>query len=502
MPGDLDPALEGLQPVLLWRQFDALRRIPRASNHEEGVRSYLRSLAESQGWEVRQDQGGNVLLRVPGSGRGRRSAPVALQGHMDMVCEKDPDSAHDFMRDPIRLRRATRTISGATREVLQAVGTTLGSDNGIGCATMLALALAPDLDRPPLELLFTADEEVGMSGALALDAAMISARRLINFDAELEGHLYLSCAGGREQHARWQLDREPRCHDDTVLRVRVEGLRSGHSGVDIHEGRGNAIALLVALLTDRSLNLEGVRPATVQGGTRANVIARHAEALLWCARRRVEPLRTHLLALGERLRETYALVEPELHFEVSELDAAALPDVPDPVGGMTARAIFEALRVLPHGVLAWSSVMPGLVETSNNLAVVATDAAELRLVTMARSSKPGAIEAHQDRWERTLEASGATIEHHHAFPGWEPRPDTELVDKAKSTYRELFERDPVLEAIHAGLECGILSDRLPGLEMVAFGPDIHDAHTPQESLVIDTVEPFWRHAVRLVASLC
>lgn len=499
MPDELDPALDGLEPKQLWRQFDAIRRIPRPSLHEEGVRTYLRGLAAEQGWEARQDQGGNLVLRVPGAGRGRRSQPLALQGHMDMVCEKDVDVAHDFHRDPIQLRRTTRSIAGKPREVLQAAGTTLGSDNGIGCAIMLALALEPELDHPPLELLFTADEEQGMSGALALDASLISARRLINFDAELEGRVYLSCAGGREQHARWQLDREPRCHDDAVLRVSVDGLRSGHSGVDIHEGRGNAIALLVALLTDRHLDLEGVRPAHVEGGTRSNVIARHAHALLWCARRRVEPLRAALLALGERLRESFAMVEPELHIGVDEVDPA---EVPDPINGMMAKAIFEALRMQPHGVLAWSSVIPGLVETSNNLAIVTTSKDELRLSTMARSSKIGAIEAFQDRCERALEASGASIEYSHAFPGWEPRPDTELLGKAKAAYRELFGRDVILEAIHAGLECGILSDRLPGIEMIAFGPDIVDAHTPDESLVLDMVEPVWRYAVRLVASLC
>ncbi|MFV8751164.1 beta-Ala-His dipeptidase [Nannocystaceae bacterium ST9] len=504
MPDPVDPALDGLEPQELWRQFDAIRRIPRPSLHEEGVRTYLRGLAERQGWKVQQDAAGNLLLRVPGAGRGRNSPTLALQGHMDMVCEKDPEVVHDFHRDPIALRRTTRTIGGAAREVLQAVGTTLGSDNGLGCATALALAIVPGLDHPPLELLFTADEEQGMSGALALDPGLLTARRLINFDAELEGRVYLSCAGGRELHARWQLDREPRCHDDVALQVTITGLRSGHSGVDIHEGRGNAIALLIQLLTDRGVDFEGVRLAHCEGGTRSNVIARQASAVLWCARARVGALTEAMLALGERLREPYATIEPDLRITIDELPdpIADTPAVPDPISAMTGRAIFEALRLQTHGVLAWSPVIPGLVETSNNLAVLTTSEGELGLVAMARSSRHGAIEAFQDRCERALEASGATIEYHNAFPGWEPRPDTELVVQAKATYRELFKRDVILEAIHAGLECGILGDRVPGLEMIAFGPDIHDAHTPDESLVIDTVEPFWRYAVRLVASLC
>jgi dipeptidase D len=499
MSEPLDPALDGLEPQELWRQFDAIRRIPRPSLFEEGVRSYLRGVAEQHGWSVKQDGAGNLVIRVPGAGRGRNSPTLALQGHMDMVCEKDPGIDHDFHRDPIQLRRAVKMIGGKPHEVLQANGTTLGSDNGVGCATALALALVPGLDHPPLELLFTADEEQGMSGAMALDPGLITARRLINFDAELEGRVYLSCAGGREQHARWQLDREPRCHDDVALEIRVEGLRSGHSGVDIHEGRGNAIALLVQLLTDRSLDLEGVRPARCEGGTRPNVIARQASAILWCARRRVEPLRAGLQSVAERMKEPLAAIEPELAIRITEVDPA---NVEDPISAMTGKAIFEALRLQPHGVLVWSSVIPGFVETSNNLAILTTSREELHLTTMARSSRQGAIEAYQDRWERTLEASGAGVSYQHAFPGWEPRLDTELVAKAKSSYRELFDRDVIIEAIHAGLECGILGDRVPGLEMIAFGPDIHNAHTPDETLVLETVEPFWRYAVRLVASLC
>lgn len=500
MPDPLDPALDGLEPQELWRQFDAIRRIPRPSLFEEGVRVHLRGLAEQQGWPVHQDAAGNLVLRVPGAGRGRNSPKLALQGHMDMVCEKDPGSDHDFHRDPIQLRRTTKTIDGKQQELLQAIGTTLGSDNGIGCATALAIALTPGLDHPPLELVFTADEEQGMSGAMALDPSLITARRLINFDAELEGRVYLSCAGGREQHARWQLDREPRCYDDVALRVCVEGLRSGHSGVDIHEGRGNAIALLIQLLTDRSLDLEGVRLAHCAGGTRPNVIARQAAVVVWCARSRVEPLTAALTTIADRLRAPYATIEPELQVSIAEV--ADSSTVSDPISPLTGRAIFEALRLQTHGVLAWSTVIPGLVETSNNLAKLETSDDELHLVAMARSSRHGALEVFQDRCERALEASGATIEYHHAFPGWEPKPDTELVVQAKASYRELFGRDVIIEAIHAGLECGILGDRIPGLEMIAFGPDIHNAHTPDESLVIATVEPFWRYAVRLVASLC
>lgn len=505
-PDPLDPALAGLEPLELWRQFDALRRIPRPSLQEAGVRGYLLGLAADHGWAALTDETGNVVLRVPGRGCGTDSATLAIQGHMDMVCEKLETIAHDFSRDPIQLRRRVRRIDGREVDVLQAVGTTLGSDNGIGCATALALALTPGLDHPPLELLFTVDEEVGMTGAFGLDPTLVTARRLINLDAELEGRIYLSCAGGRELHARWELDRDERHNDDVAVRLRVEGLRGGHSGVDIHEGRANALAVLIGLLTSKEIDLEGVRLATCDGGGRSNAIAATAQTVLWCASSRVKELGRAFTLAGERVAEAYAAVDPELQVSFEELDRESRAQTPPPVSSITSRSILEALRNMRDGVLTWSPVIDGLVESSNNLGTISTtrgpDGGEMRLVALTRSSKPGAIESYQDRWERTLEASGASVEYQHGFPGWEARVDTELLRTAQASYERLFARAPILEAIHAGLECGVLHDRVPGLEMIAFGPDIHDAHTPNESLVIASVEPFWRFVVQLAADLC
>jgi dipeptidase D len=501
MREDLDPALVGLEPAELWRQFDALRRIPRPSLHEAGVRSHLQALSEREGWTNSVDAGGNIVLRVPGRGAGVDSEPLAIQGHMDMVCEKLSDSPHDFYKDPIELRRSVRTIQGREREVLQAQGTTLGADNGIGVATGLALALIPGLDHPPLELLFTADEEQGMTGALGLDPTLVTARRLINLDAEADGRIYLSCAGGRELHAIWELDRDDRHHDDVPVQLSIEGLRGGHSGVDIHEGRANAIALLIAVLIDKEVDLEGVRVGSCDGGGRPNAIARASQTILWCPRSRVRPLADAIERVGARLAASFAAVDPELTVSFVELPAEQHDSVAGPVSATTSRAILEALRNQTDGVLSWSRVIPGLVETSNNLGSIATEGDEMRLVMLGRSSKQGALEAFQDRCERTLEASNASVEFHYGFPGWEARVDTQLLRVAETAYEQLFGHPPTREAIHAGLECGVLNDRIPGIEMIAFGPDIFDAHTPTESLALDTVEPFWRFVVRLVASL-
>lgn len=463
------------------------------------MREYLRRLAGDHGWEVVEDDAGNLLLRVPGRGRGVNAELLAIQGHMDMVCEKFPDVEHDFLHDPIGLQRTTAVFHGHHHDVLRARGTTLGSDNGIGCSAALALAITPGLHHPPLELLFTADEEDGMTGAFGLDPALIRARRLLNFDAELEGCVYLSCAGGRELHTRWELDRVPRCSDDVPVRLSVSGLHGGHSGVDIHEQRANAIAVLVRLLTAPGVVLEGVRMASCDGGGRPNAIARDANTVLWVARSRLQALEASLLAAGDELREHLADIDPDLAVTVTVLDDDEA--IPDPVSATTSRSILEALRNQRHGVLAMSKVIDGLVETSNNLGSITTDGDTLHLVQMTRSSKHGALEAFQDRCELTLEASGAEVTTRHAFPGWEADPDNDLVRKAEAVYRELFGKPVKLEAIHAGLECGVLGDRIPGLEMIAFGPDIFDAHTPTESLGVASVEPFWRFAVELVEAL-
>jgi dipeptidase D len=501
MSSEIDPALADLEPRALWLQFDALRRIPRPSRHEAGVREHLERLATANGWTSSVDGFGNIVLRVPGTGAGVDREPLAIQGHMDMVCEKLGDSPHDFLRDPIALRRSKRVIGGRERELLQADGTTLGADNGIGVATALALATLPELDHPPLELLFTADEEEGMSGAFGLDPELLRARRLINLDAELEGCIYLSCAGGRELHAVWELDRDEQHRGDVPVRVSISGLRGGHSGVDIHEGRANAIVVLVNLLTAKDVDLEGVRLASCRGGGRPNAIPREAETILWVARNRVVHLARALEQAGRRIAESLAEIDPELVVGFVELDPAQHAELPAPVSAMTSRAILEALRNLKDGVSTWSTVIPGLVETSNNIGVISSDPNVLRLVAMARSSKPGALEALQERCERSLEASGATVSYQHAFPGWEARVDTALLAAAEASYERLFGRKPKREAIHAGLECGVLGNRVPGLEMIAFGPDIFDAHTPSESLALDSVEPFWKFVVELVRSL-
>jgi dipeptidase D len=259
--------------------------------------------------------------------------------------------------------------------------------------------------------------------------------------------------------------------------------------------------LLIAVLIDKEVELDGVRVGSCDGGGRPNAIARAAETILWCPRSRVQTLTDALSQAGARLAASFAEVDPELEVRVVELPSDQHDDVAGPVSAMTGRAILEALRNQTDGVLGWSRVIPGLVETSNNLGSISTEGDQMRLIMLSRSSKQGGLESFQDRCERTLEASNATIEYRYGFPGWEARVDTHLLRVAETAYEQLFGRPPTREAIHAGLECGVLNDRIPGIEMIAFGPDIFDAHTPTESLALDTVEPFWRFVVKLVAGL-
>jgi dipeptidase D len=496
---ELDPALRGLEPAAVWEQFDAIRRIPRPSLHEERVRRHLHALARAHGWTSRQDTAGNVVVYVPGRGAGEQASPLALQGHMDMVCAKDPGVDHDFHRDPIALRRDAVTIDGDLRPVLRARGTTLGSDNGLGMASALALALDPSIDHPPLELVFTTDEETGMTGALALDAGLIHAPRLLNLDAEEHGSIYLSCAGGRELVATWELAREAPRPDEVALRISVDGLHGGHSGVDIHLGRANAVAVLATVLADEGLERERVRVGSIDGGSRPNAIPRAAQAVVWVPAASEVAVTARLRALEVTARATWAAIDPGLRLRVERVDAG---ECPGPLAIAASHALTSAVARLPVGPITWSSAIADLVETSNNPGTIETTEQRIRLVCMTRSSRDAALASEQEAMERVLVAGGAHVLFQGGYPGWEADVHDPLVARACAVYERTFGSRPAIKAIHAGLECGILRRRLPTVSMIAFGPEIRNAHTPDEAVVLDTVEPFFRLLVELARDLC
>jgi len=496
----LDVAFEGLAPESLWQQFDAIRRIPRASTNEEGVRSYLRALADAQGWERDEDGAGNIVLRVPGRGAGEHSPALAIQGHMDMVCVKDDDRDHDFTSDPIEVSRSTVMVSGESHMVVRAVGTSLGSDNAIGCCAGLALGLTPGLEHPPLELLFTADEETGMTGAANLDPALVRSRRLLNLDAEEHGSLYVSCAGGRDLVAEWDLPEIQLGEEWELVAFELFNLRGGHSGVDIDKGRANAAVESLRLLRDVAGELDGFAMRSIESGGLSNAIPRFFRAEFWVLREDLVRCENYIRDFAEALMIRVSVTDPATEWEFQRVSSEERDRAG--VSPEASVAIVRALANIQDGVFAWSVVVDGLVETSSNLGVVRGDSQHLRVELLSRSSVDEEVLRLQNRMSSAFEHTGATVTFHGAYPGWVADPSNPLLRTAKQTYEAVFGEAAKVKAIHAGLECGILGERLDGVDMLSFGPEIWNAHTTDEMVFVSSVSAFWSLLKALARNLC
>jgi len=468
-----------LEPKALWGHFDQILRIPRPSKGEEGMRRYVLSVAERHGLETRRDDAGNLVVAKPGAA-GHETAPVTvLQSHLDMVQEKNSDVAFDFGKDAIRPVR--------DGDYLTAEGTTLGSDNGIGVAAMLALAEANGLAHGPLELLFTVDEESGLTGAAQLSGDLLTGRRLLNLDSEEEGSVYVGCAGG--VNVRLELpvaSASAGGGSEAALSVAVSGFKGGHSGVDIHLQRGNAIQLLGRALL-RARERAPFRLASFGGGSAHNAIPREAKALLVCGERDREAIadtiQEEFAAIGSEHRE----VEPDARIEV----AGARP----PGKAWEAAATDRALRLvaaLPHGVQAMSHDLEGLVETSANLATVAPADGGLELLVSLRSSVDSAKRALARKVEALAALAGAAASREGDYPGWKPNMASELLRTVRAVHARELGQEPEVKAIHAGLETGIIGEKYPGTDMISFGPQIEFPHSPDERVLIPSVERFWR----------
>jgi len=480
-----------LEPQPLWRHFDQILAIPRPSKGEEGMRRYVLATAERHGLENRRDPAGNVVVVKPGA-RGREGAPVTvLQSHLDMVQEKNSDVAFDFAKDPIRPAR--------DGDYLTAEGTTLGSDNGIGVAAMLALMeVEPEADglaHGPLELLFTIDEESGLTGAAQLAGDLLTGRRLLNLDSEEEGSVYVGCAGGVNVHLELPLASAPAGAGSTALSVKVGGFRGGHSGVDIHLQRGNAIQLLGRSL-DAARRRGPLRLARFGGGSAHNAIPREASAVVVCADRDREAvadaLQGEFAAIASELRP----VDPDVRIEVER--------APVPARAWEAAASDRALALvlaIPHGVQAMSQDIPDLVETSANLATVIPRDGALELLVSVRSSVDSAKRALAREIEALAALAGARTARDGDYPGWKPDLASELLRTLQAVHRRELGAEPEVKAIHAGLETGIIGEKYPGMDMISFGPQIEFPHSPDERVLIPSVERFWRLLAATLAEL-
>jgi dipeptidase D len=395
---------------------------------------------------------------------------------MDMVCEKNKDTVHDFSRDPIRMVR--------TGEWIAADGTTLGADNGVAVATNLAIMEDRTLVHGPLEFLFTVDEETGLTGASNLDGGLLKSRTLMNLDSEEEGAIYVGCSGGKDTTGTWKIDLEKAPGQTVPVTVNVRGLRGGHSGLEIDKGRGNALKLLNRILL--VLTEDGARLSRFEGGNKHNAIPREAEAVLAVPKKKIDRMAAAVAAFDETVRQEFASVEPDLRVTMTTGSGKVRV-----IGKGLQRRLLRTIAGLPHGVTRMSADIPGLVETSTNVAVLITRKKTIELVTSQRSSVASEIEEIVESVVSIFTLGGARVSHSDGYPGWKPNLGSPILKTARETYRSLYGKDPAVKAIHAGLECGIIGERCPGMDMVSFGPTLEGVHSPDERIHIGSVERYW-----------
>lgn len=477
-----------LEPKNVWEHFEALSRIPRASGHEKAAAQYVISVAKAHRLEWEQSEVGNVVIRVPAT-PGHESAPITvLQGHLDMVCEKNSGSMHNFAKDPLALR-----VEG---NILKATGTTLGADNGIGVSMSLALLDETGAVHGPLELLFTVDEERGLNGANGLTPGFIKGRRLLNLDTEEDGALYVGCAGGQDTVMSLRVARSKTADARPAFKLSVTGLRGGHSGCDIHEGRGNANRILVRTL--QAMERRGIAfgLVSVDGGSKRNAIAREAFAVFQLDK-----------DLQGAARNAVSEVQAAARQELKGLDdgvtltlEAGKADIPSLLPA-SQKKLLTFLAAIPHGYTAFSRQIPGLVETSTNFAILTTFKSKVEVCTSQRSSVMSQLAWAAD-WVASIgRLAGAKVLQSNGYPGWKPNLESPILKAASATFKRLYGIEPKPKAIHAGLECGIIGDKFPGMDMVSLGPEIRNAHSPDEEVHIDSVQKTYRVVLDLLRDL-
>lgn len=470
-------------------RFEQISRIPRGSKNEEAVTQWFEGWARNRRWPSQRDPAGNLLIRVPAAPGCERAPAVVLQGHLDMVCEKTPDSAHDFTRDPIRVLR--------DGDWLRADRTTLGADNGVALALGAALAEDSELRRPRLELLFTVDEETGLTGAKKLAPGRLKARRLINLDSETEGVFTVGCAGGRDVQIQRDLHVEPLPENHRWMQLTVGGLCGGHSGIDIHRQRANANRLLArtlrALMRDSDLRL-----AAVSGGTRRNAIPRNAVAVVACRSDAAEALRRQAARYAEQLRTEFSS-EPSL--ELCLTDPPAETPVPTVLPPEEAALVVNLLLALPHGVAQMAPDFADLVQTSSNLAVVATTDRRIEIATSQRSLTQAGLDAMSDQVRATAALAGARTHTESEYPPWTPNLASPLLARCRDVYRGLYRKEPEVRAIHAGLECALIGRTYPDMDMISIGPTTENAHSPSERLHVPSLARIAEFLEALLRSL-
>ncbi len=483
----MNNALINLQPAKVWQYFGELMNIPRPSKHEEKVSAYLQKFGHDHGYETLADEVGNVLIRKPAY-QGYENAPgVCLQAHMDMVCEKNGDKQFDFFTQGIEAYVEDGWLVGN--------GTTLGADDGIGVAAALAILDDKSIQHGPLECLFTVDEETGLTGASNLHTDWLKSNILLNFDDEDEGEYCIGCAGGIDTVADIDYTTRPVPSGVEAFRIRVYGLQGGHSGDDINKGRGNANKLLNRILWNATEKCK-IGLARIDGGNLRNAIAREAWADIVVLPEHVSELKEIVETFATNLQFEFRSTEPGLTIELvkTEMPSSLIDE-------KTHHNLLDALFACAHGVLAMSREIENFVETSTNLASVKMDDKQIHICTSQRSSVESAKLAAAQKIESTFRMIGAHVSHSDGYPGWTPNPDSKVLKVGVETYKRMFGHDPIVRAIHAGLECGLIGEKYPKMDMISYGPTLRGVHAPGEKIEIKTVEMFWNLTLKILKNL-
>ncbi|MCX6165911.1 MAG: aminoacyl-histidine dipeptidase [Ignavibacteriae bacterium] len=475
--------LSGLKPEAIWKHFEEMCEIPHPSKHEQKMIEYIVNFAKAKNLEYEEDEVGNVVIRKPATPGMENRKGVILQGHLDMVPQANSDANHNFEKDPIKPR-----IDG---EWVKGTGTTLGADNGIGVSTALAILEAKDLVHGPIEAIFTIDEETGMTGAFGLKPGFLKGDILMNLDSEDEGELFIGCAGGTNANVTFKYNKKPAPKKHLCFKIIVKGLKGGHSGCDIHLGRGNSNKLLFRFLKQAEKNF-GLRLAAVEGGNLRNAIPREAYAVVLIPKDNVKAFDEALKQYDYIIKKEFAAVEPDLTIFAEK--AKAPKNVLDK---STQKNLINAIFVCPNNVVRMSNDMPGLVETSTNLAIVKSNdkTKTVEVKCLLRSSVDSAKEALEQKMSALFELASADCTFDGQYPGWKPNPNSPILTVMLDVYEKMFGKKPEIKAIHAVLECGLIGGFFPNLDMISFGPTIKFPHSPDEQCNIETVNKFWNYIV-------
>ncbi len=469
--------LVDLKPELLWKHFEALTQIPRPSRKEEKAAKYVLDFAKQNNLEYAKDNFGNIVIRKPATPGKENLTPVVMQGHLDIVPEKNSDVKHDFEKDPVQIY-----IDG---DWVKAKGTTLGSDNGIGVAASLAVLESSNIEHGPIEALFTLDEETGLNGAQALQPGFVHSDILMNLDSEEDGALYIGCAGGQNSFVKFKCNQNDIPANTVALELKVLGLKGGHSGLDIIQGRGNAVKLMVRLLHELNYKF-GIRLVSLNGGSKHNAIPRESFAIIRVPKKTATEVLLYVENYNQIVKDELATMEPNLN--VSADLSKSKNKILDKA---SAKNIIDSLYAVPNGVIKMSADIEGLVETSTNLAVVVTKGKTVEVTLSHRSSVESEKHDIANSIGALFKLAKAEVKQGDGYPGWKPDIHSPILGVMKNNFKNKYGKDPEVKAIHAGLECGIIKERYPDMDMISFGPTIMGAHSPDEKVQISTVEKFW-----------